>query len=135
MPAFLALVLLAAATPAAPASDVGAWRIEECVGTEVVRVGGLLLETRPYKITLQVNLQLKAYCYDQCDQTQTYPIFDAASDPIKLAARDVPGQVRHITLDRAGGSITDTQIMDMRTVGEVTRLATGTCKPIRLLTR
>ena len=116
-------VLLAGAAQTPPSPQFG----ESCRGSETIRIGTAPPRTVPYKLDFSADLALGAYCYGQCLPSQTYRIADPASHPLKLADRDLAGQVRHIAFDRATGRITDYQVFDSP-LGRIERNAGGTCK-------
>jgi hypothetical protein len=105
--------------------------IEECHGTETVKIGTSEPRTVSYNLTFKADLSNKTYCYGPCRAQETYPIADAASSPLKLADLDKGGQVRHLVFDRASGKLTDYQIINAG-LAVVIRNAAAICKSTKL---
>jgi len=105
--------------------------IEECHGTETVKMGSDEPRTIPYFLTFKADLATNTYCYGSCSKQQTYPIFDPKSSPMKLSDTAKGGQERHLYFDRVTGRLTDDQVLNAG-LGNVTRRATAICKPSKL---
>lgn len=121
------VIFLFASTPLCAAQTI----VEECRGTETVKIGSAEPKSVPYSLTFKADLVANTYCYGYCTKEQTYSIADAKSVPMKLADLERDGQERHLIFDRVSGKLTDYQVFDAG-LGTVTRSATAVCKPSRL---
>ncbi|USI75002.1 hypothetical protein [Sphingomonas morindae] len=128
MPKTTLLVPLVVAQFAAMAPLAAQPILEDCHGTETVKIGNGAPRTIPYALSFKADLAAGTYCYGSCTKAQTYPIADAASSPLKLSDMASGGQARHLLFDRVTGRLTDDQQFDAG-LGTVTRRAVAICKP------